>query len=344
MRAQRPYADDERMATPSRPPLFPSDDPEIDGDNTVARLSLPGGFPAELSGRLLAIGPDVNGDGVIHCIGVRGGHSTSYRRSWVKTDLVAQRLGLDRSPGPRNGGPDVADNIVVFSGSILAHGDGSLAYELTPELDTVRRVDLAGHSRGLTGFPKIDAATGDLHLLTVTAAVAQAHVVVSAGALTRTTRAVASAPAPVNDLAITRDRVVFVANGFVGVTSRAREASTTWLRTGVDAARLVHAHDVGDAVVVVALTPSLERWTLAPGSSLTITREVLDPAPQHFVADARPRQGGWLVGYVYDVSTDRTEIVVRDGGKITVPAVATARIPGRIPRRLRALWIPDPTN
>ena len=165
---------------------------------------------------------------------------------------------------------------------------------------------------------------------------------VSAGALTRTTRTIAAAPAPVNDLAITRDRVVFVANGFVGVTSRAREANTTWLPTGVDAARLVHAHDVGDTVVVLALTPSLERWTLTPASSLTVAREVLDPAPQHFVATARLADSGWLVGYVHDESTDRTDVVVRDAADITLPAIATVRIPGRIPRGLHATWIPDP--
>ena len=318
-------------------------DRDVEAASTVAGLTIAGGFPAGLSGRLLVSGPDANGDGVIHCIDVNAGCSVSYRRSWVNIDVVAQRLGIDRSPGPSNGDPDiVTGNIVVFCGSILAHGDGSLAYELTAELDTVRRVDLAGQNRGLTGFPKIDPATGDLHLITVAAAGTQAHVVVSAGALTRTSRTIAAAPVPVNDLAITRDWVVFVANGFVGVTSRAREANTTWLPTGVDATRLVHADDVGDTVVVVALTPSLERWTLTPASLPAVVREVLDPAPQHFVSTAGVRQGGWLVGYVHDESTDRTDVVVRDAADITLPAVATVRIPGRIPRGLHATWIPDP--
>jgi carotenoid cleavage dioxygenase-like enzyme len=345
MRAWRPYADDQRMTAPITPSLFPAD--ERDLENIVAGLTIAGGFPAGLSGRLLCIGPDANGDGVIHCIDVRAGRSIAYRRSWVNTDVVAERLGIDRSPGPRNGGPDiVTDNIVVFAGSILAHGEGSLAYELTPELNTVRRVDLAGQTRGLTGSAKLDPATGDLHLLTVRSASAQDYVVVSASALTRTTRTISAAPAPVNDLAITRDHVLFVANGFVGVTSRAREANITWLPTGVDAARLVHAHGDGGAVVALALTPSLERWTLTPASSPVVTREVLDPAPHHFVATARPHDGGWLVGYVHDASTDRTDVVVRHAADTSLPAVATVGIPGRIPRGLHATWIPDtqPTN
>jgi carotenoid cleavage dioxygenase-like enzyme len=328
------------MPTPIRPSLFPSDDGDL--EDIVAGLTVAGGFPDGPSGRLLGIGPDANGDGVIHCIDVHAGRNIAYRRSWVNTDAVAQRLGIDRSPGPRNGSPDIiADNIVVFAGSILAHGDGSLAYELTPDLDTVRRVDLAGQTRGLTGFPKIEAATGDLHLLTVATAGAQDHVVVSAGAQTRTTRTITAAPARVEDLAITRDQVVYVANGFIGVTNRAREANTTWLPTGVDAPRLVNAHDDGDTVVVLALTPSLERWTLAPASSTPVAREVLDPTPQQFVATARLGPGGWLVGYVHDPSTDRTDIVVRDAADITLPTVATVRIPGRIPRGLHATWIPD---
>ena len=167
---------------------------------------------------------------------------------------------------------------------------------------------------------------------------------VSAGALTRTTRTIAAPPAPVNDLAITRDRVVFVADGFAGVTSRAREANITWLPTRVDEARLVCAHDVGDTVVVAALTPSLERWTLAPASSPAVAREVLDPAPHHYVTTAGPHQSGWLVGHIHDESTGLTELVVRDAADITLPAVVTVRVPGRIPRGLHTTWIPDPQD
>jgi carotenoid cleavage dioxygenase-like enzyme len=107
----------------------------------------------------------------------------------VITDAVAKRLGINQSPGPRNTGPDiVASNIVVFGGSILALGDGSLAYELTSDLDTLRRVDLAGQSRGLSAYPKRDPVTGDLHVLAIAANGAHSHVVVSSGAFTRTSR------------------------------------------------------------------------------------------------------------------------------------------------------------
>ena len=80
---------------------------------------------------------------------------------------------------------------------------------------------------------------------------------------------------------LTHDRVVFVADGFVGVALRGRESRTTWIATGVAAPSAVHAHDAGDTVVLLALTPLLERWTLHPGAG-RLQREVLDPTPRHF--------------------------------------------------------------
>ncbi len=189
------------------------------------------------------------------------------------TDAVAKRLGSDPSPGPRNTGPDVvASNIVAFGGSILALGDGSLAYELTRDLDTLRRVDLAGQSRGLAAYPKRDPITGDLHLLAVGANGAQAHVVVSSGALTRTSRPILEhrtgsriwrSPATASCSWPTASSVSRLA------TARVASRGS---RPVLDAPDLVHAHDVGDTVVVYAVTPSLERWTLHPASA-TVHRD-----------------------------------------------------------------------
>jgi carotenoid cleavage dioxygenase len=300
---------------------------------------------------------------------------------------------MDLSPGPRNSGPDiVASNIVAVGGSILALGDGSLAYELTADLETVRRVDLAGQSRGLAAYPKRDPATGDLHVLAIAATGAQEHVVVSCGALTRTSRSIAGAPQRIKELAITRDSVVFATDGFIGVTSRDGDAHTKWITTGVAAPYLVHAHDVGNTVVLHAVTPALERWTMHAASA-TIHREVLDQTPRRFgrtrdqpidtvprflwttgdrtadkhdlatkssvshtfrpnrrpgdlvfIADATrdsDADGGWLVGFVHHPAGDETDVIVLDAAHIARPAIATVRIPRRIPRGLHSTWIPS---
>lgn len=273
------------MAPPTRSPHQPPNHIGLEEETTITGLGVRGVLPARLSGRLLAIGPGSHGpafgasEGMVHSVHLHAGRAASYRSRWVITNTVAERLGVDPAPGPRNSGPDIiASNIVAFGGSILALGESSLAYELSPDLDTLRRVDLAGQARSLTSIPQRDPVTGDLHILAVTATGAQAHVVVASNALTRTSRTIARTPDRIKDLAITRDHVLFLADRFVGVTTRDCGADVTWITTGVDSPYPVHAHDTADAIVVHTLTPSLERWTVHIRSG-TIDREVLDPAP-----------------------------------------------------------------
>ena len=231
-------------------PTDPSNPPHAD-------LDVRGAVPPGLFGQLAGIGRD----GVVHSVLVRDGR-VSYQRRRLRTDAVVH-------------------NLVALGGALLAFGDDSPAYELTTDVDTLRRVDLAGHGRTLAAYPKHDPATGELHFIAHDTDGLQAHVVVDAGALTRHSRPIAETPNRIEDLALTRDRVVLVADGFVGDLARTGEARTTWIATGVDAPHPVHAHDAGDAVVLLVLTPSLERWTLYPGTR-NIQREVLDPTPRRF--------------------------------------------------------------
>ena len=177
-------------------PTDPSNPPPHDVD-----LDVRGAVPPGLSGRLVGI----DRDGVVHSV-LLGDGRVSYRGRRVRTDAVVH-------------------NLVAFGGSMLAFGDDSPAYELRPEVDTLRRVDLAGHGRTLAAYPKHDPATGELHLIARDTAGVQAHVVVSAGALTRRSRPVLDAPDRIKDLALSRDHVVFVADGFVGVAPRDGEAA-----------------------------------------------------------------------------------------------------------------------
>ncbi|MCU1360625.1 MAG: carotenoid oxygenase [Ilumatobacteraceae bacterium] len=259
----------------------------------ITNLAVRGTLPAGLNGRLLCIGPDHGvahsdtrigsaAEGVVHSIHLSAGRVLSYTSRRVITDAVARRLGLNPSPGPRGEGPDViADWIVVVGGSVLALGNDSLAYELSSDLDTLRRVDLAGQCRGLAATPQRDPITGDLHILANDASEQPVHVVVSARAFTRISRPISGPPTKITALAITRDRVVFVTDGFVGVSALTGHADPGWTATGINAPTLVHAHDAGDAVIVYTLTPRLERWTIhtVPAS---VHREVLDPTHHHF--------------------------------------------------------------
>ena len=82
---------------------------------------------------------------MVHAVSLDAGRAISYRNRWITTDAVAQQLAVEPTPGPRTVGDDVvAANLIAFGTSILAFGDGALAYELSARLDTIRRVDLAG--------------------------------------------------------------------------------------------------------------------------------------------------------------------------------------------------------
>jgi 8'-apo-carotenoid 13,14-cleaving dioxygenase len=301
------------MAPPIGPSLPPSNQ-WFDGEASVIDPDVHGVLPAALSGRLLGIGIGYGsdssdstsgsvggGDGVVHSVHLHAGRGISYRSRWIRTDRVAQRLGVEVSSGPPRSRLDVvASAIVAFGDSILAFGVDSLAYELTTDLDTLRRVDLAGQFRGLSPYPKHDRTTGELHLIAGAADGSQAHVVLPPGALTRRSRPIDGAPSRVQQLALTRDRVVFAGDGFVGVTSRDGEGPVTWMATDVRAPDLLHGRESGEIVEVLVGSPSLERWTLDAASAIA-SRDVLDPTPRQFicigdhVVDAAPRFL-WTVG------------------------------------------------
>ena len=236
------------MPSPTDSSIPPPDDLDLDAHRAI----VPG-----LSGRLVGI----DREGVVHTVQVRGGR-LSYRGRHFRSDAVVH-------------------NLVGLGGWTLALGDDSPAYELRTDVDTLRVVDLAGHGRSLTAYPKHDPETGELHLIARDLDGVQEHVVVSAGALTRRSRPIVDVPSRIRDLVLTRDRVALVADGFVGVAARDGDPRTTWIATGADAPHPVHAHDAGDAVVLLVLTPSLELWTFHPGTT-NIRREVLDPTPRRF--------------------------------------------------------------
>ncbi len=220
-------------------------------------LEVHGSIPAGLSGQMVGIGPD----GVVHSVVLSSAHGASYRTRRLLGEATVR-------------------NVLVFGGTILAFGDDSQAHELSADLDTCRLVDLAGQGRVLAPFPKHDPVTRDLHLVAQAVdGTQQSHVVVAASALTRSERPILDAPRLITDFALTADRVLFAASGFVGIAPRTGEARTTWIATNTPALHPFHARDAGDEVVLLALTPSLERWTLSAGS---VQREVLDPTPRRF--------------------------------------------------------------
>jgi carotenoid cleavage dioxygenase-like enzyme len=325
-----------------------------------------GTVPTGLSGQFVHLS-----DGIVRAVRLSEGQASSYCERSVATGVT---------------------NLVSFGRSILAFGDGVLAYEFGVDLDAARRVDLAGAHRRLTAHPKVDPITGELHLLTSTCDPPQLHVRVSPGFLTRTIRSIDNAPSQSRQLELTRDNVVLLADGFVGVADRSGlRPLPTWFPIDTDARHLATVHADGETVVVYTTGPSLVRWTVDRRTT-TVEAHVLDATPQSFastnrqflhtanrflwtvgsgavhkhdlfggsreshhfgrgqqpgehvfVADpgrAGTEDGGWLVGFVHDETTHRTDLVVLDAQAIEQPAVTAARFARHISGRSRCTWIP----
>ncbi|GCE01089.1 carotenoid oxygenase family protein [Embleya hyalina] len=59
-------------------------------------------------------------------------------------------------------------------------------------------------------------------------------------------------------------------------------------------------------------------------------------------ADDRPGGEGWLMTFVYDASTDKSDLVIVDAGDLGAPPVATIHLPQRVPYGFHGSWLPDP--
>jgi carotenoid cleavage dioxygenase-like enzyme len=66
------------------------------------------------------------------------------------------------------------------------------------------------------------------------------------------------------------------------------------------------------------------------------------PAEASFApADETAGGAGWLLTYVYDASTDRSDLVILDADRLTAPPVATIHLPARVPYGFHGNWLAD---
>ncbi|MFE0464336.1 carotenoid oxygenase family protein, partial [Kitasatospora sp. NPDC058965] len=66
------------------------------------------------------------------------------------------------------------------------------------------------------------------------------------------------------------------------------------------------------------------------------------PGDAAFVpADGTPGGPGWLMAFVHDAATDRSDLVVLDADDLAAPPVATVHLPRRVPAGFHGNWLPD---
>jgi carotenoid cleavage dioxygenase len=87
----------------------------------------------------------------------------------------------------------------------------------------------------------------------------------------------------------------------------------------------VHRYDLRDG--------SVTSHSFAPGRT---------PGEAAFApADDQPGGPGWLMTFVHDAATDRSDLVILDAENLTRPPVATIHLPRRVPAGFHGNWLPD---
>ena len=292
------------------PTTGPANGDPVAEATVITNLRVTGQLPTALTGQLMWVGPDLieadtsladSGGGIatVHALALDAGRATSYRTRRIMADTATEPVKPKSDPGRVNHGVGLT-NLIAFGKSILAFSEGTVAYEVDTARGTVRPVDLAGAHRSLVARPTVDACTGELHLLTASLP-SQLHVVVSRGALTRTVRSIDDAPSRIRQLALTRDDVLLMAEGSVGVAARAgAELKPIWFPIDTDERHIAGAYAHAEAIVVYTTGPSLVRWTLERRTS-TLRSQLLDATP-HTSATSNnwhpgpPQRFLWTVG------------------------------------------------
>jgi carotenoid cleavage dioxygenase len=146
---------------------------------TLPDLKVTGRLPAELDGLYLRNGPNpwpipdgrydwFTGDGMVHGVALGDGKARWYRNRWVRSAARVERAGGTDPGGPPEpfAAPNAGNTSVVrHAGHLLALYEVGLPHELSEELDTLGRFDFGGGLGGpMTAHPKLDPATGELHL------------------------------------------------------------------------------------------------------------------------------------------------------------------------------------
>jgi carotenoid cleavage dioxygenase-like enzyme len=196
----------------------------VSEERTETALPVTGRVPAELRGRYLRIGPNpfteptgpyhwFLGDGMVHGVELGGGAARWYRNRWVRTDEIARALGEQPVSGPTPPLYDASNTHVVgHARRIYALTEGCVPYELSPTLETLRRVDFGGPlPAGFTAHPKLDPVTGEMHGFAYWFAEPYLvyYVVDSSGALVRSEPITLPRPVMMHDFAISREHVLF---------------------------------------------------------------------------------------------------------------------------------------
>jgi carotenoid cleavage dioxygenase len=192
---------------------------------TAFDLDVTGTIPEALNGRYVRTGPNpfaaddgtyhwFSGDGMLHGVALGEGQARWYRNRFVRSPEVAAQFDLPDVPRDEGGWYPGSGNTNIFhhAGSMWAVTEGSLPYEISSELETVRSHNFGGPlPGGFNAHPKFDPDTNELHVVSYgfEAPFLRYHVIDEKGQLTRTEEIEMGASVMVHDMGLTQSQVVF---------------------------------------------------------------------------------------------------------------------------------------
>ena len=145
---------------------------------TLTELPVTGKIPTALEGRYLRIGPNpvapnpasyhwFIGDGMVHGLALADGKALWYRNRWIRSNEVAEALGVEPAPGPRHAFDTVNTNVVEIGGRTFALVEaGSYPVELGETLEKQVYNPFDGSLKGsFTAHPHVDPRTGENHAI-----------------------------------------------------------------------------------------------------------------------------------------------------------------------------------
>jgi carotenoid cleavage dioxygenase len=190
---------------------------------TATDLDVEGAIPPELAGRYVRTGPNpisadpdnhhwFVGDGMLHGVELGGGAANWYRNRFVTTSASSPVTGRTEVSGPTTDIEGSGNtNVVHHAGGMYAINELSMPYEISPELETLRRHDFGGPMpAGMNAHPKFDPATGEMHVMAYSFVepFLRYHVVSADGRLQRTEEVAVGGPVMVHDMGLTESRVI----------------------------------------------------------------------------------------------------------------------------------------
>ncbi|CAM5401915.1 dioxygenase [Streptomyces spiroverticillatus] len=279
------------MTTPPTSPFLQGAFTPVHHESTAHHLPHVGEIPPQLDGLFTQIGPTpllpprhtavdrypwFTQDGLVCGVRVRGGRAEWFRNRWIRSRRASRTLGERRPPGPRHFPVDtVHTNLIAHNGLLLALVEtGCLPARLNSHLDTVEYTDLAGRlPRGFSAHPKLDPATGDLHVVAYSPLRTWAEYLVLAAdsTLLHTARIPLDGRPMLHDIALAPHHVLFF-------DAPVRFSRTAAVR-GVFPYRWDAAHQNRIGVLPRPGTPGTLRWFDVPAGFVFHTVGAHEPTP-----------------------------------------------------------------